>query len=128
MQIDPIGSESGFNAFGNKVPATRIQAAIDWIESEYGCLLQPMERGFIVGCAVRGIEKDQPNSIFEDLHKRFLDQIGIYRLIAILCTDEATEIEKPNNLEINSIQPCECVGTRTINNGKCNKCGGYDQW
>lgn len=113
---------SDFNAFGKDVLPKRIERARLWLENEFPNL-GPFPKGFILGCAVRGIKNDRPAGIFEDLRPH-LDETAIYRLIAILCTDESIE----ENQYIPATKICECSCTRTIENGICNVCGGFGQW
>lgn len=114
--------DEGMNAFGKEIPNFRIEAAMRWLETDFPNK-GPVQRGYILGCALRGITQDRPQSIFDDL-KHVLDTTGIYRLVAILCSEPDPE----EKVEKTTVKECSCTTTRTIIKGVCNKCGGVTLW
>ena len=76
--------ESGFNAMGQPVPATRKQAAYDCAK-EMG-IESPDERMSLVNAVAEHLERDKPFEA-QQAALRHLDLTGAYRLMAVLLTD-----------------------------------------
>lgn len=75
-----------FSEFGKPVSEHRKQRGYKLIAEHYPHIGQ-MEVDFIIGCAIRAIEKDRLQGLYEDL-RRYIGLTFYYMLIAHLCTDE----------------------------------------
>lgn len=76
--------DSGFNAFGKKVPENRIEKGLSFIKS---FSLTEMEQDFYLNLAVKYIQTDRIDRFFEEFKTSGIDLTGQYRLLAEMMTD-----------------------------------------